>query len=111
MSNYTESQNAACAPECAPCAGKQALTDTESWILQEMRAIKETVRPVAQRLDGLEKRIKDPIINITEEKKNAEWARLESRMAELRREWSKWEERLDEAIDHKLILLGHRTQD
>jgi hypothetical protein len=53
MSNELQSQNVTCDPECAPCTSKEAVTDSESWILEEMRAIKETVRPIAERLDSL----------------------------------------------------------
>lgn len=73
-----------------------------------MRNIKEQVRPIAARLTELEKRIKDPTLHQTEDERNAAWAKLEGQMAGLREEWEAWRNRLEEAIEQKLICLGHR---
>ena len=95
--------------DCETCHLSNELSDQESWILQEMRSIKEQVRSIADRLNELEKRIKQPTLNQTEEDRNAEWAKLEGQMANLRKEWQIWQGRLDEAIEQKLICLGHRN--
>ncbi len=93
---------------CGSCPSDQALTEKESSILKEMRSIKEQVGPVAQRLSELEERIKKPVLNETDDTRNAEWAELEGQMTSLREEWKKWQDRLDKAIEQKLICLGHR---
>ena len=94
--------------ECGSCPSKDVLSREEEWILSEMRAIKEAVSPIAKRLRELEGRIKDPPLGETDSERNEEWAKLEGQMAELRHEWEKWQARLDEAIEQKLICLGHR---
>lgn len=96
-------------PACGPCPSNEVLSEQESWILEEMGSIKEQVHPIADRLNQLEERIKSPTLHQTEDDRNAEWAKLEGQMAELRTGWRKWQTRLDEAIEQKLICLGHRA--
>ena len=106
--NTTNTTQAQTDPACGTCPSNEAITEQESWILKEMRSIKEQMRPVAQSLSEIEERIKRPDLRETDEERNAEWAKLEGQMADLRQEWQKWQERLDEAIEQKLICLGHR---
>jgi hypothetical protein len=93
---------------CGSCPSKEYLSRDEQWILSEMRAIKDAVSPIAKRLKELESRIKDPSLVESDSQRNDEWAKLEGQMAELRQEWEKWHVRLEEAIEQKLICLGHR---
>lgn len=88
--------------ECSICAPKLAVTPEEESILAEMRAIKEQVRPIAEKLKGIEQSMK----SATEEP--SEWAELSRRLQDLRTQWKKWENELEQAIERKLILLGHR---
>ena len=106
--NTTHITQAQTEPACGGCPSNVTVTEQESWILKEMRDLKEQMRPVAQRLSELEDRIKKPVLPETEDQRNSEWAKLEGQMADLRKEWQKWQERLDEAIEQKLICLGHR---
>jgi hypothetical protein len=105
--NTTNITPAQADPACKTCPSNETVTEQESWILKEMRGLKDQMRPVAQRLFELEDRIKKPTLQETDDQRNAEWAKLEGQMADLRKEWQKWQERLDEAIEQKLICLGH----
>jgi chromosome segregation ATPase len=93
---------------CGTCPSGEVVSSQEQWILEEMRSLKETMRPVADRLKTLEDRIKDPPLTDADNERNQEWAKLEGQMSDLRDEWQKWQERLDEAIQQKLVCLGHR---
>jgi predicted nuclease with TOPRIM domain len=92
--------------DCGSCPSNEILTHDEEGILSELREIKETVRPLAKRLKVLEGRIKDPSRPVSDSARNEE-AKLEGQMARLRHEWEQWEIKLDEAIEQKLICLGH----
>lgn len=87
---------------CSVCAPKSAVTPEEESILAEMRAIKEQVRPIAQRLKGLELSLRG-----TTEGQH-EWNELCGKLQDFRTQWKKWEKELEQAIERKLILLGHR---
>lgn len=95
-------------PECGPCPSKEILSESESGILSEMRGIKEQLHPIADRLRELESRIKEPAGCKTGEEPTTEWAKLQGQVSELRAQWREWQERLDKAIEQKLICLGHR---
>lgn len=94
--------------ECDTCPQKDVLTAEEESILKEMRSIKDELRPMNRRLSQLEEKIKAPALGATSDERNEEWAKLEGRVSELREEWTKWSEKLDQAIEQKLICLGHR---
>jgi hypothetical protein len=108
LNDVDASAASASADECGSCPSNEVLSSNEEWILSEMRAIKGAVSPIAKRLEELEGRIKDPPLAQTDSERNEEWAKLEGQMAELREEWEKWHTRLEEAIEQKLICLGHR---
>ncbi|MEJ2718173.1 MAG: hypothetical protein P8182_13720 [Deltaproteobacteria bacterium] len=92
--------------DCESCLSNEILTHDEEGILSELREIKEAVRPLAKRLKVLEGRIKDPSRVVSDSALNEE-AKLEEQMTQLRHEWDQWETKLDEAIEQKLICLGH----
>lgn len=111
MNNPDPKQNSSVPPNreaCGECPSDEVLTAQESAVLSEMRAVKDELQPIADRLAKLEDQIKHPKIDITSERRNTEWAKLEGKMSELREEWRKWQERLDEAIEQKMRCLGHR---
>lgn len=93
---------------CGPCRPNQALTCEEEAILTRMREIKDQVRSISSRMKQLQ------TINDVEpsgrsgQQDDSEWRELFSQLDELRGRWSQWQRRLDEAIERKLILLGHR---
>jgi len=91
---------------CASCAPKLALTPDEEAILSRMRAIKSEARPIAQRLKYIEQSLSDPIGSNSPD--NPEWVLLSTELTRLRAIWRDWEARLEDAIERKLILLGHR---
>jgi DNA repair exonuclease SbcCD ATPase subunit len=93
---------------CAPCPPKMALTHEEEAILTRMRAIKERVRPIADRMNELHRAVKDSPEGVSGFSNGSEWNELSDNLEELRSEWKNWEQKLDEAIEQKLIALGHR---
>jgi len=93
--------------ECSVCAPKMALTPEEESILSEMRAIKERVRPISDRLKDIEQAVKNTTDPDASERQS-EWRALSNQLEDLRTHWKDWEERLQQAIERKLILLGHR---
>ncbi|MGB9617257.1 MAG: hypothetical protein ACP5M0_13970 [Desulfomonilaceae bacterium] len=96
------------ASSCSVCAPKLALTPEEEAILGRMRAIKQQARPIAERLKALEQAAQGLSSDRGSTKSDGEWATLNEALNRLRQDWKEWEQRLDEAIERKLILLGHR---
>ncbi len=96
------------ASSCSVCAPKLALTPEEEAILGRMRAIKQQARPIAERLKVLAQEAQGISVESGGGKGGGEWAALHDELNRLRRDWKEWENRLDEAIERKLILLGHR---
>ncbi|MCX5861363.1 MAG: hypothetical protein NTW27_04485 [Deltaproteobacteria bacterium] len=88
--------------ECSLCAPKSAVTPEEESVLAEMRAIKEQVRTIAERLKKVEASMKGTFVQ------QSEWTELSGRLEDLRTQWKTWEDKLEEAIERKLVLLGHR---
>lgn len=94
---------------CEGCAPTMYVTCDEEEILAEMRGIKEQVRSISDRL----KEIKSLSSFRTAEEELApsnEWSEMKRQLDDLRLQWRNWEERLDQAIERKLIILGHREQ-
>jgi hypothetical protein len=87
---------------CGTCAPNLALSFEEEAILGKMRAFKEQVRPITGRLKELQGGLGETAGS------SAEWIELSARLEALRTEWKDWEFKLDEAIENKLITLGHR---
>lgn len=95
------------AAACSSCAPKMALTYEEEAILGRMRLVKSEVRPIARQLKDIESRIpseKGYTLGIL---KN-EHLQLSQQLSELRENFRAWSRRLDDAIERKLIFLGHR---
>lgn len=87
--------------ECAACQPKTVMTEEEKSILDRLREIKEEVRPVTDRLKELK-------TAQSSDQSNGEYDRLVTRLEDLRSQWADWQEKLDRAIEEKLIRLGHR---
>jgi len=85
---------------CEPCPPKMLLTPEEEEILARMRQLKEQVRPIAAKLHEIRREFGTEA--------DGGWTELSGRLDSLRNEWKQWEEKLDDAIEQKLIALGHR---
>lgn len=93
---------------CAPCQPHMALTFEEEAILAEMRLIKDLVRPITERLNEI--RLHEGTVGAVEAAAGTddEWKNLATQLEHLRAQWKEWQKRLEEAIEQKLIRLGHR---
>lgn len=109
----TTRQEGGCAPAgtegqvCESCAPKLALTPEEEAILAKMREIKERVRPITAKLKEIRQTLGEQG-NGGATEADAEWKTLSAKLDALRSQWREWEEKLEGAIERKLILLGHR---
>ncbi|MGB6064103.1 MAG: hypothetical protein WBG50_04810 [Desulfomonilaceae bacterium] len=83
---------------CTACSPNEVLTCEEESILARMRGIKEEVRPIADKLRGIHNQVAQ----------TSEWTELYGQLEALRRQWAEWEKKLEDAIEKKLIYLGHR---
>jgi vacuolar-type H+-ATPase subunit I/STV1 len=90
-------------PRCG-CVLKEVVTREEEEILAKMREIKEDVRPVANKLRD----VQASMGKTGQGEPSSEFARSYEQIEELRREWKEWERKLEEAIERKMIMLGHR---
>lgn len=89
---------------CAQCQPNNALTCEEESILAKMRDIKHEVRGITERLNAIQAALTG---GVTPEDKG-EWNGLFGRLEDLRTQWKEWQLRLEDAIERKLIFLGHR---
>lgn len=100
-----------CGPEatevCESCAPKQAVTPDEEAALERMREVKKQVREVNERLREI-KPFKGETTRSDALEENAEWRELFSKLEDLRGRWAEWRAKLDEAIDRKMVALGHK---
>lgn len=94
---------------CEGCSPTMYVTCDEEAILSEMRGIKEQVRPISERLKEIET-LSTPGESGEQPISGDELAELKGQLTELRAQWRNWEEKLDQAIERKLIILGHREQ-
>jgi chromosome segregation ATPase len=92
---------------CEGCAPKMYVTCDEEAVLAQMRAIKQQVRPISARLQEIEQ-INGGSADPETMGLEAEWEELSRQLEDLRTQWKDWEQKLDKAIERKLILLGHR---
>lgn len=92
---------------CEGCAPKMYVTCDEEAVLAKMRELKDQVRPISHRIREIE-RLGGGTANTGSTEFQAEWSELSGQLENLRNQWRDWEKRLDEAIERKLILLGHR---
>jgi hypothetical protein len=98
--SFSEGENCGCSPNVA-------FTCEEEAILGKMREVKSQVRLLADRMKELRETFgSDGGADSTEGE--SEWTQLSSQLEELRGQWKVWETRLDDAIERKLIMLGHR---
>lgn len=88
---------------CTGCNPNMVLTCEEESILGRMRQIKDQVRPIADRLNELQGKVSGSPSGY-----DAEWAGLSAQLEDLRSQWREWTTRLEDAIERKLIALGHR---
>jgi hypothetical protein len=94
-------------PTCAPCSPNMILTCQEESILGKLREIKETARGIEERLQKLGS-VSAEFPSGEAERHESELMRLSGELDELRNQWHGWTKKLDEAIERKWILLGHR---
>lgn len=83
---------------CTGCSPNEVLTCEEESILARMRGIKEEVRPIANKLRNIHQEVAQ----------TSDWTELYGQLESLRRQWEEWEKKLEDAIEKKLIHLGHR---
>jgi len=95
------------ASSCSTCDQHDYVTHEEHAILTRMRALKKEVRFISLRLRDIEAGLGDHGATGSFEEP-AEWGELGRRLESLRGEWREWERKLDDAIENKLIRLGHR---
>lgn len=88
---------------CPGCHPSMVLTCEEEAILGRMRLIKEQVHPIADRLHELHGHL-----SVSHGEHGSEWTELSAQLEDLRAQWREWSARLEDAIDKKLIALGHR---
>ncbi len=94
-------------PTCAPCSPNMILTCEEEGILGKLREIKETARGVEEKLQKLGR--SGGGFSVPEaEGHESELRQLSGELDELRTRWDDLSRRLEEAIERKWILLGHR---
>lgn len=81
------------------CGNIQVPTEEELVALNAMRAIKERVRTLKQRIVAIHKS--------GHGERGEELLEVEKEMARLREEWGEWEEKRRKAAKKRMILLGH----
>ncbi len=118
MEEYTDNSTDGCAcdpfpaPEtgeaCRGCSPNMILTCEEEAILSRMRQIKEQVAPIANKLNNIQKELGESVGEFGPTNLESDWHVLNQQLEELRNQWQGWQLRLDDAINKKLIFLGHR---
>ncbi len=103
MTNPSETGNCANVPEGCDCSPKQYLTCQEEAVLKQLKDVKEQARSV---MDQMKEFTSDSNFPADAEKSKVRY--LSERLDELRNRWSELEVKLDEAIEEKLVRLGHR---
>ena len=83
---------------CTGCSPNEVLTCEEESILARMREIKKEVRPIADKLRNFRHQVGQ----------TSEWTELYGLLEALRRQWAAWQKKLEDAIEKKLLYLGHR---
>lgn len=95
--------------EGCSCEPNVALTCEEELILGKMREIKTQVHSIMNRMKELKEAMPEIEVPGSAESQ-PELVQLLSQLEDLRNRWQEWETKLNEAIEKKLILLGHRQQ-
>jgi hypothetical protein len=93
---------------CDVCPSKEIVSGDEHAILGHMREIKEQVRRLTQRMNEIKAPEGAAMTGGDGREDRSEWNELFATLEDLRSQWSDWQRRLDEAIERKLIALGHR---
>ncbi len=93
---------------CQGCSPNMILTCEEESILGKMREIKEKVAPLTNQLINIQKEMGESVGEFGPNDLESDWHALNDQLQELRRQWQSWQARLENAINKKLILLGHR---
>ena len=93
---------------CAGCSPNMILTCEEEAILAKMREIKAQVGPIADKLNNIQKDMGESVGEFGPVDLESDWHALNDQLQELRNQWRNWQTRLEEAINKKLIILGHR---
>jgi hypothetical protein len=88
---------------CA-CTPNQVLTCDEEVILSRMRSLKDQLRVLTEEMNNLQNRMGAG----AGEQPNGELAKLSDQLNDLRTQWSDWQNKLEDAIERKWVLLGHR---
>ncbi len=86
-------------PSC-DCKPKNYLTQEEEAILNHLREIKEHAHRIMAKMNTGGER------EHTGESEN--FTGLSSELDQLRQQWSEWADRLDQAMDRKMVMLGHK---
>jgi hypothetical protein len=93
---------------CAGCSPNMILTCEEEAILAKMREIKAQVGPIADKLNIIQKDMGKSIGEFGPFDPESDWHALNDQLQNLRNQWQNWQVRLEEAINRKLVFLGHR---
>lgn len=116
MADEQETCGTACA-QCNPfpasgdadlCNPENVVTCEEESILARMRDIKAQLRPINRRLSEIQAYEGASLSGGVSTEEQAEWNELFGQLQELRNQWAEWERKLEDAIERKLIALGHR---
>jgi hypothetical protein len=89
---------------CGFCEPKTILTMEEEVALAQMREIRNNAVPIMDRLSEL----KTQFSRLPEEGASAETKELQAQLEILRDHWRGWQQKLEQAIENKLIALGHK---
>ena len=98
----------AAAQGCQGCSPNMILTCEEEAILRKMREIKEQVAPITNKLSNIQKEMGESIGEFGPVDLESDWHVLNGQLQDLRNQWQSWQARLENAVEKKLILLGHR---
>ncbi len=90
--------------ECCGCGLGQVVTGQEEAILAKMRELKDQVRPLVLKMKTLQSTVGESSHEVF-----PEFAQLSTELENLRLQWKEWEQKLEDAIESKLIMLGHRN--
>ena len=90
---------------CSPRESPTVLTIEEEVALEQMRKIRNESLPVMDRLTEIRKKFGQ--INLGSETM-LELKELQDSLETLRERWAEWQRELDEAMERKLIALGHK---
>jgi len=93
---------------CAQCQPNMILTCEEEAILAKMREIKEWARPITERLGEIRLQEGAGSSGAAAGETDVELRSLVALLDEQRARWKEWQEKLEDAIERKLIFLGHR---